>query len=194
MTVLLRLDASIRGEASVSRRLTDRLIAQISTDNTQIVARDLSQGVPAIDGHWLGAVFTPAADRTPEQAKIAARADALLQELRDADVIVIGLPIYNFGVPSNLKNWFDQLARKGETFEYTEQGPKGLMTGKKAYVALSSDGTELGGPIDFASGYIRHMLTFFGIDDVTFVAADKMLFGADEAMARAEDAIGKLAA
>ena len=194
MTVLLRLDASIRGEASVSRRLTDRLIARISTDDTKIVARDLSQGVPAIDGQWLGAVFTPARDRTPEQAQIAARADALLQELRDADVVVIGLPIYNFGVPSNLKNWFDQLARKGETFEYTEQGPKGLMTGKKAYVALSSDGTELGGPIDFASGYIRHMLNFFGITDVSIVAADKLVFGADEAIARAEDAIGKLAA
>jgi len=194
MTVLLRLDASIRGEASVSRHLTDRLVAQVSADDTKIVTRDLSQGVPAIDAQWLGAVFTPAADRTPEQAEIAARADVLLQELRDADVLVIGLPIYNFGVPSNLKNWIDQLARKGETFTYTEQGPKGLMTGKKAYVALSSDGTEMGGPVDFASAYLRHILNFIGITDVTFVAADKMLFGADEAMARADDAIGRIAA
>lgn len=194
MSVLLRLDASIRGEASVSRRVTDRLIERITAPDTTIITRDLSQGVPAIDGNWLGAVFTPAEDRSLAQAEIAAHADALLDELRGADTLVIGLPIYNFGVPANLKNWFDQLARKGETFTYTEAGPQGLLTGKKAYVVLSSDGTELGGPVDFASGYVRHMLNFFGITDVTFVAADKLVFGADEALARAEAAIERIAA
>ena len=194
MTNLLRLDASIRGAASVSRRLTDRLVAQVADAQTTIVTRDLSQGLPLINAEWLGAVFTPADKRSADQAAIAAQADALLDEVRAADVLVIGLPIYNFGVPAPLKTWFDQLARKGETFVYTETGPKGLMTGKKAYVALSSDGTELGGPVDFASGYVRHMLGFFGITDVTFVAADKLLFGADAAVARAEAAIDQLAA
>lgn len=194
MSVLLRLDASIRGEASVSRRVTDRLIERIAAPDTTIITRDLSQGVPAIDGSWLGAVFTPAEDRSLAQAEIATHADALLDELRGADTLVIGLPIYNFGVPANLKNWFDQLARKGETFTYTDAGPQGLLTGKKAYVVLSSDGTELGGPVDFASGYVRHMLNFFGISDVTFVAADKLVFGADEALARAEAAIERIAA
>lgn len=194
MSVLLRLDASIRGEASVSRRVTDRLIERVAAPDTTIITRDLSQGVAAIDGNWLGAVFTPADERNPAQAEIAAQADALLDELRRADTLVIGLPIYNFGVPANLKNWFDQLARKGETFTYTETGPQGLMSGKKAFVVLSSDGTELGGPVDFASGYVRHMLNFFGITDVTFVAADKLVFGADEALARAEAAIERIAA
>lgn len=194
MTNLLRLDASFRGGSSVSRRLTDRLVAQVADAATTIVTRDLSPGLPLINTEWLGAVFTPAEQRTAEQTQIAASADVLLDELRAADVLVIGLPIYNFGVPATLKAWFDQLARKGETFVYTESGPKGLMTGKKAYVALSSDGTELGGPVDFASGYVRHMLGFFGITDVTFVAADKLLFGAEAALARAETAIDQLAA
>lgn len=93
------------------------------------------------------------------------------------------LPIYNFGVPANLKNGFDRLARQGETFTYSETGPQGMLRGKRAFVVLSSDGTELGGPIDFASGYVRHMLNFFGTTDLTFVAADKLVFGAEEAKA-----------
>ncbi|MCB1406011.1 MAG: NAD(P)H-dependent oxidoreductase [Rhodobacteraceae bacterium] len=194
MNTLLRLDASIRGDASISRRLTDRLVAQLATPDTRVMSRDLSQGLTPIDGGWLSAIFSPAETRTDDQALIVAQADALLAELRAADTVVIGLPIYNFGVPATLKTWFDMLARKGETFTYTEQGPKGLLTGKRAFVALSSDGTELGGPIDFASGYVRHMLGFFGITDVTFVAADKMLFGADAAMERAETAIDQIAA
>jgi FMN-dependent NADH-azoreductase len=194
MTTLLKIDASIRGEASVSRRLTDRLAARVAPEGTTIVTRDLSQGLPGIDGAWIEAVYTPAEARNPEQARIAARADALLAEVKAADLLVIGLPIYNFGVPAPLKTWFDQLARKGETFVYTEQGPKGLLTGKKAYVALSSDGTELGGPVDFASAWVRHMLTFFGITDITFVAADKMVFDAEGVLARAEASIDQLAA
>lgn len=194
MSVLLRLDASIRGDLSISRRLTGQLVERLSSVGTTVISRDLSEGVPAIDGKWLGAVFTPAEDRSLEQAEIAHHADTLLDEVRRADTLVIGLPIYNFGVPANLKNWFDQLARKGETFQYTDAGPEGLIKGKKAYIVLSSDGTEIGGPVDFASGYVRHMLGFFGITDVTFVAADKLVFGADEVLARAENEIKTLAA
>ncbi|MEZ5750915.1 MAG: NAD(P)H-dependent oxidoreductase [Paracoccaceae bacterium] len=194
MPTLLRLDASIRGDASTSRRLTDSMVARLSTADTTVITRDLTSGLQPIDGGWLAAVFTPAEARTAEQAAIAAHADTLLDELRAADTLVIGLPIYNFGVPAGLKIWFDHLARKGETFVYTEAGPKGLMTGKRAFVALSSDGTELGGPIDFASGYVRHMLGFFGITDVTFIAADRQIFGPAEALERAETAIAALAA
>lgn len=194
MTTLLKVDASIRGEASVSRRLTDRLAARVAPEGARIITRDLSQGLPPIDGAWLAAVYTPAEARSPEQARIAERADSLLAEVKAADILVIGLPIYNFGVPAPLKTWFDQLARKGETFTYTEAGPQGLLKGKKAYVALSSDGTELGGPVDFASGWVRHMLNFFGITDVTFVAADKMVFDPEATLARAEASIDRIAA
>ena len=143
MTSILRIDASIKGENSVSRRLTDRVMARLQAANpgASVITRDLSGGVPQIDGNWIGAVFTPAEDRNAEQAQIASYADTLLAEVRAADVLVIGLPVYNFGVPAQLKSWFDQLARKGETFTYTETGPQGLLTGKRAIVALSSDGT-----------------------------------------------------
>lgn len=196
MTNILRIDASIKSEGSVSRRLTDRIIARLTAANpaASVTERDLSQGVPQIDGAWLGAVFTPADQRNADQAAIAAKADEYLNEVRAADILVIGLPVYNFGVPAQMKAWIDQLARKGETFTYTETGPVGLLTGKRAIIALSSDGTPFGSEIDFASGYMRHILGFFGITDVEFVAADKMVFAPEETMSRAEAAVDAIAA
>ena len=196
MTNILRVESSIKGEASVSRKLTDRIIARLTAadPDATVTLRDLSTGVPHIDGAWMGAVFTPAETRTPEQADRAAYSDALLAEVRAADTLVIALPVYNFGVPAPLKGWIDHLARKGETFQYTEAGPEGLLKGKRAIVALSSDGTKIGSEIDFASGYLRHILGFFGIADVEFVAADAMAFGAEEAIGRGEAQVDALAA
>lgn len=196
MTNILRVESSIKGEASVSRKLTDRIIARLTAadPDATVTLRDLSTGVPHIDGAWMGAVFTPAETRTPEQADRAAYSDALLAEVRAADTLVIALPVYNFGVPAPLKGWIDHLARKGETFQYTEAGPEGLLKGKRAIVALSSDGTRIGSEIDFASGYIRHMLGFFGITDVDFIAADQMVFGPEETLKKAEAQIDALAA
>lgn len=196
MTNILRIDSSITGEASVSRRMTDRILARLTAADpaAKVVVRDLSAGVPHIDGAWVGAVYTPAEARSPEQARIAAYSDALLAEVRAADVLVIGLPVYNFAVPAPLKGWLDHLARKGETFRYSEAGPEGLLKGKRAIVALSSGGTKMGSGIDFASGYLRHMLGFFGITDVEFVAADEINARADEALKTAEARIDVLAA
>ncbi len=196
MTNILRVESSIKGEASVSRKLTDRIIARLTAadPDATVTLRDLSTGVPHIDGAWMGAVFTPAEARTPEQADRAAYSDTLLAEVRAADTLVIALPVYNFGVPAPLKGWIDHLARKGETFQYTEAGPEGLLKGKRAIVALSSDGTKIGSEIDFASGYIRHMLGFFGITDVDFIAADQMVFGPEETLKKAEAQIDALAA
>lgn len=196
MTTILRLDSSIKGPASVSRKLLDRAQERLTAAHpgARVVTRDLSQGVPQIDGNWIGAVFTPAAERSAEQAEIAAYSDTLLDEVRAADILLIGLPVYNFGVPAQLKSWFDHLARKGETFTYTEAGPEGLLKGKRAIVVLSSDGTKFGSEIDFASGYVRHMLGFFGITDVQFVAADAMVFDPDATVRAAEAKIDTLAA
>jgi FMN-dependent NADH-azoreductase len=196
MTNILRIESSIKGEASVSRRLTDRITARLEAANpgASVTLRDLSKGVPQIDGAWIGAVFTPAEARNADQAKIAAYSDELLAEVKAADILVIALPVYNFGVPAPLKAWIDHLARKGETFTYTETGPQGLLKGKRAIVALSSDGTKIGSEIDFASGYIRHMLGFFGITDVEFVAADQMVFNPESALKSAEAQIDALAA
>lgn len=196
MTTILRLDSSIKGPASVSRKLLDRAQERLTAAHpgARVVTRDLSQGVPQIDGNWIGAVFAPAAERSAEQAEIAAYSDTLLDEVRAADILLIGLPVYNFGVPAQLKSWFDHLARKGETFTYTEAGPEGLLKGKRAIVVLSSDGTKFGSEIDFASGYVRHMLGFFGITDVQFVAADAMVFDPDATVRAAEAKIDTLAA
>ena len=110
-------------------------------------------------------------------------------------VTVTGIqPVYNFGVPAQLKSWIDHLARKGETFIYTETGPQGLLKNKRAIVVLSSDGTKMGSEIDFASGYIRHMLGFFGITDVDFVAADAMVFAPEDTLKSAEAQVDALAA
>lgn len=196
MTNILRVESSIKGEASVSRKLTDRIVARLTAadPDATVTLRDLSAGVPHIDGDWIGAVYTPAEARSPDQADRAAYSDALLAEVRAADILVIALPVYNFGVPAPLKGWIDHLARKGETFQYTEAGPEGLLKGKRAIVALSSDGTKIGSEIDFASGYIRHMLGFFGITDVDFIAADQMVFGPEETLKKAEAQIDALAA
>lgn len=195
MTAILRVEASIKGEASVSRKLTDRLIARLLDANpdASLISRDLSSGIQPIDANWIAAVFTPADQRTPEQAGIVAYADELLAEVKAADIIVIGMPVYNFGVPSQLKSWFDQLARRGETFVYTEAGPKGLLEGKKAIIAMASDGTPKGSPIDFASGYVNHMLNFFGISEVETVAADAIALAPDTALPHAMDAVNALA-
>ena len=195
MTAILRIEASIKGEASISRKLTDRLIARLldAHADASLVSRDLSIGINPVDAAWIGAVFSSAEARTDAQKAIVAYSDVLLNEVRAADIIVIGLPVYNFGVPSQLKSWFDQLARKGETFTYTEAGPQVMLKGKKAIIAMASDGTKQGSAIDFASGYVRHMLTFFGITDVEIVAADAIAYAPETTVPGALAAVNALA-
>lgn len=196
MTHILRIDASIKSEGSVSRRLTDRVLDRLLAAHAgaTVTVRDLSAGVPQINGAWLGAVYSPAEARSPEQAAIAAEADAMLAEVQAADVLVIGLPVYNFSAPAQLKSWIDNLARNGVTFRYTETGPEGLLKGKRAIVVFSSDGTKMGSDIDFASGWVKHMLGFFGITDVQFVAADAIVFDSEGTLKKAEAEVDALAA
>jgi len=123
---------------------------------------------------WIGANFTPADQRSDEQRQILALSDSLVDEIARADTLVIGLPIYNFSVPASFKAWIDLVARVGLTFAYTETGPKGLLTGKRAIIAVASGGTTVGSDADFATGYVRHVLGFIGITDVTLIAADAM--------------------
>lgn len=166
---ILRIDASARRTGSVSRELTDSIIARLGAAN--VVTRDLATPLALVDESWVGANFTPAGDRTDEQKNALATSDMLVDELRAADTLVIGLPVYNFAVPAAFKAWIDQIVRAGETFRYTETGPVGLLTGKRAIVVLASGGVTLGSDWDFASGYVRHVLGFIGITDVTFIDA-----------------------
>lgn len=189
---VLRIDASARGEGSVSRQLADQVIARLKPDTT--MTRDLGETVPQIDGRWLAANTTPAADRTPDQRARLALSDAMIEELRAADALVIAVPIYNFGVPSSLKAWVDMIARASVTFRYTEDGPVGLMTGKRAILTIASGGTEVDGPIDFATPWLRHVLGFIGITDVQVVRSDRQMVDASASKARAEEDLRKLAA
>lgn len=192
---ILRIDASMRRDGSVSRELADKLIERISGTDTQLVTRDLLASPPAfIDERWIGANFTDPAERTPDQAQALATSDELIAEVRAADTLVIGVPLYNFSVPGALKTWIDMIARARETFRYTENGPVGLLEGKKAYLVVTSGGVPVGSDMDFATGYMRHVMGFIGITDVTVIEAGQLNFVAEEKLAAANESIDALTA
>lgn len=171
---VLRVDGSMRREGSQSRALADRLLEQMAAQKgpLEIIERDLSEGVPFVDAPWIGANLTPPEQRTPDQRSVLAASDALIGELRAADTLVLATPIYNFGVPAAVKAWIDMVARARETFRYASDGPEGLLKGKKAYVIVVSGGTVAESEIDFATPYLRHVLSFIGLTDVTFITAN----------------------
>jgi FMN-dependent NADH-azoreductase len=150
--------------------------------------------LPGTDAQWLGALGAPAEDRSPAQAEIVGLSDTLIAELKAADTVLIGLPVYNFAAPAQLKTWFDQMARAGETFRYSETGPVGLVQNTRAIIAYSSNGTRMGSDIDFASNYVRHMLGFFGITDVQIVASDHYAIDAESSMKAAQEGVSQIAA
>ncbi|NSY39681.1 FMN-dependent NADH-azoreductase [Leisingera sp. ANG59] len=189
---VLHIDSSARTEGSVTRDLSAQIVSRLGAGN--VVRRDLAAPLPLLDGAWIGANFTPADQRSDEQKQLLALSDSLIAELKQADTIVIGAPIYNFSVPSTLKAWIDLVARVGVTFRYTESGPIGLLEGKRAIVAVASGGTQAGSDIDFATTYLRHVLGFIGITEVEIVAADAMSIDAEGALAKAQTQIQALAA
>lgn len=174
MNNILHIDASGRGATSVSRKLSSQLVQQLRTDNGSITYRDVSQGLPFVDEVMISAYYTPAVDRTEQQQQAIELSNAIVDELRANDTMVIGMPIYNFSMPAGFKAWSDLAARVGETFRYTEDGPVGLLVGKKAYVVVVSGGTEVASEIDFLTPWLRHYLGFIGISDVDFVQADEL--------------------
>ena len=190
---VLRIDSSARHEGSVSRGLTDRVVERLGAE--RVIVRDLdAEPVPHVSTDWAAGAYTPEADRTTEQRTALAISDALIEELEAADVVVIGLPVYNFAVPAALKAWMDQVARVGVTFRYTESGPVGLLENKRAILVVASGGTEVGSPIDFATPYARHFLGFLGITDVDVVASDRLMMDPEASNARAEADLERLAA
>ena len=197
MTTILRLDTSIKGPYSVSRKLTDKIVAHLTAHNpnANVVDRDTSVGLTQIDGTWVGAAYTPVDARTADQAASLALSDTLIAELKAADVIVIGAPVYNFGITGPLKNWIDQIARVNETFAYTAAGPKGLVDhNPRVIVAYTSGGVPMGSGYDLATPYIRQVLGFIGITNIEFVAAEGASVDEAAAIARADVQIAALAA
>ncbi len=192
MPKILRIDASARRDGSVTRELADRVIAKLGS--SEVITRDLLDGVPLINEAWVAANFTPEADRTSQQVDLLAYSDQLIREVMDADTLVIGVPIYNFGVPAALKAWVDLVARAGVTFAYTETGPVGLLNNKRAVLTVASGGVASGSEADFAVNYMRHFLAFIGIVNVEVIAADQLMIDAETSMRGAHDAVENLAA
>ncbi|MEM7717983.1 MAG: NAD(P)H-dependent oxidoreductase [Pseudomonadota bacterium] len=190
---ILRIDASARRTGSITRDLNDKIVARASDQNAiTVTIRDLAEPLPLLTEEWIGANFTDPAERTGAQKEILAVSDNLVDELKAADIVLIGLPIYNFGVPGALKAWIDLVARARETFRYSETGPVGLLEGKRAIVTVASGGTEAGSSLDFATGYLRHVLGFIGITDVIFITADRMMLDADASLSSAIEQIDGL--
>lgn len=180
VNTILRIDSSARHAGSVTRDLTDQLIDHLATlSPIQVTDRDVSTGLPFVDQDWVNANFTPEDDRTPDQVAKLTLSASLVEELKDADTLVIGVPIYNFGIPATLKAWVDMVCRARLTFRYTENGPVGLLEGKRAYLLVASGGTAIESEMDFATPYMRQMLAFVGIEDVTVIGAEKMMANAD---------------
>jgi FMN-dependent NADH-azoreductase len=175
---ILHVISSARGAASYSSRLSQGIIDKLlaAHPGSTVTVRDVAaQPFPHLEEAHLQAYFTPAESRSPEQQEAVRHSDEAIAEVLAADALVIGVPLYNFTVPSSLKSWLDHLTRAGITFRYTPTGPEGLITGKKVYVAIASGGVYSEGPMqpyDFAAPYLRWMLGFLGMTDVTVARAE----------------------
>jgi FMN-dependent NADH-azoreductase len=177
---ILQINASARREGANSTRIADAIVARLRSakPDARLTIRDLAaQPHPVMDEAALTALSTPAEQRTPEQAERVALDDSLIAEVQAADVIVLGVPMYNFGVPAQLKNWIDGIARAGVTFRYTETGPVGLLSGRRVYVALARGGRYRGTPADTQVPYLKTVLGFLGMTDVRFIYAEGLNMG-----------------
>jgi len=197
MTNILIIDSAATGDASVSRKLTDAAEQTIRRrdPSARIVRRDIGKApIPHLTEESVPAIRAGIVESETAREALAL-SDALVAELQEADLIVIGAPMYNFGMPSTLKAWFDHVLRARVTFRYTEAGPEGLLKGKKAIVVEARAGLYSEGPaaaLDSQEPHLRTLLGFMGIDDVTFVRAEKLAFGPEAAAAAVADAIAQI--
>ncbi len=191
---VLEVAASGRNEGSVSRMLSADLLVALEErhGSIELTRLDLSKGLQFVNEAWINANFTAPEERSAEQRAALAESDALVAELKAADVVVIGAPIYNFGVPAALKAWIDMVARARLTFRYTENGPEGLLEGKQAYVVIASGGVPVDSAVDFATPYLRHALAFIGITNVEVIAAERLNSIAEESIDAARVRIAEL--
>ncbi len=200
MKTILQINSSLFGEQGQSSKMANDFVAQLqaNSDATQLLRRDLhADPLPHLDGQRFAAFTTPAAERDTAQQAVVAESDTLINELRDADIIVLGMPLYNLGVPSTFKAYIDHVARAGETFRYTANGPEGLLENKKVYIFAARGGKYEGTAMDTQSAYLRHILGLMGIKDIEFVYAEGLNMGGDvaeQALVAAQDLIRQKAA
>ena len=177
---ILQINASARREGANSTRVANAIVARLQAANpaAMLTLRDLAVTPhPVLDEAALGALFTPAEQRTAEQAARVVLDDALIAEIQAHDMIVLGVPMYNFGIPVQLKSWIDAIARAGVTFRYTATGPEGLLTGKKVFVALARGGLYRDTANDSQVPYLKSVLGFLGLTDVHFIYAEGLAMG-----------------
>ena len=201
MTTLLQIKASISHDQGQSSQLANSFVAAYrkAHPDAKVLVREVASAepVPHLNGERFGAFITKPEERTDAQHAVVAYSDALIDELKRADIVVIGLPMYNFGVPSQLKAYFDHIARAGMTFKYTATGPVGLLTGKKVYVFAARGGLYAGSALDTQTGYVRDFLAFLGMTDVQFVYAEGLAVSPESreaGLAKAAAEIASLAA
>ncbi len=195
---ILQINASARAESGNSTRLANAITAHLKSRHpaAEVEVRDLAKNpLPFLDEAGVTAVFTPADQRTPEQVARIALDEAMIARVQAADVLVLGVPMYNFGVSVQLKSFIDSIARAGVTFRYTEAGPEGLIKGKRVYVACARGGVYRDTPADSQTPYLRQVLGFLGMTDVEFIYAEGMALGpesVEQAFAAAQEAIANL--
>jgi len=200
MSTLLQINSSVFSQGGQSSLLADHYVAtwKSTRPGAKVIVRDLAaDAIPHLGGATVGAFFTPADKRDEAQKAALALSDELIEEIKSADTIVIGAPMYNFNIPSVLKAYFDHIARAGLTFSYSEKGPVGLLTGKKAIIFSTRGGLYAGTSNDVETPYVRAFLGFLGITDVSFVYAEGLAYGDEkkaEAMKTALAEAEKLAA
>ena len=190
---ILEISSSGRQNGSATRQLSADLIAALEDHHglVDITRRNVGAGVPFVNEAWIEANFTPDENRTAKHLETLAYSDELVDELKNTDVLVIGVPVYNFTIAATLKAWIDMIARARLTFKYTANGPVGLLEGKKAYLVVATGGVPVGSPIDFATPYLRHALAFVGISDVEIIVAEGMNSNAEDSMDRARSQIAE---
>ena len=195
MKIILHLNSSIYGDGGQSSRLAREFVAQFPA--ARVITRDLGKNpLPHLDAERFGAFLAKPETLSLKQQRVLNESDELIAELKQADTLVLGLPMYNFGVPSQLKAYFDHIARAGVTFKYTEKGPVGLLTGKQAYVFAARGGLYQGTPRDTQTPYVREFLGFLGITDVRFVYAEGLAISStskSESLAAAQRSLRSLA-
>lgn len=189
---VLAVTASVQQDVSISRELVTDLIEQL-TRNGQVdtvIERDLSSNqVELLTASHVGAFYTPAEERSEEQKALLAQSDKYLDELKQADTLVIGTPMYNFSIPAVLKAWIDLICRVGESFRYTENGPEGLLNIEKAYIVVATGGAPIDSPVDFVVPYLKQVAKFIGVKEVEVIAADRTNAQREEAIAIAKEKI-----
>ncbi|WP_445368049.1 FMN-dependent NADH-azoreductase [Methylomonas sp. BW4-1] len=194
---ILQINSSIRAENAYSSRLADNLVAGLrqQTPAAQLTVRDLAKTPhPLLDEAALIALSTPAEQRNPEQAQRVALDDALIAEIQQADIVVLTAPMYNFGIPAQLKAWIDAIARARVTFQYTANGVEGLLKNKQVYVIQTAGGKHSGTETDSQSAYLRTVLGFLGMTDVTFIYAEGLAMGGDAEQLALQAAATQIAA